>query len=111
MGWSKKMIHKKFRPYNVPARTLHDRFGYEQSYFWSLTIHHGLAQTLPLPLRLVMFGLVEVSLLSNYYSVAMVGATRASIGDGLVSLNGTRESTLDFLVPTHKSYTLRHMTK
>ncbi len=44
-------------------------------HFWSLTIHHGLAQTLPLPLRLVMFGLVEVSLLSNYYSVAMVGAT------------------------------------
>jgi hypothetical protein len=31
MGWSKKMINKKFRPYNVPARTLHDRFGYEQS--------------------------------------------------------------------------------
>ncbi len=27
----KKLINKKFRPYNVPARTLHDRFGYEQS--------------------------------------------------------------------------------
>ncbi len=38
MGWSKKLINKNFCPYFVPARTLHDQFGYEQSYVFVTAI-------------------------------------------------------------------------